>query len=969
MKDNLLAIVYNLYELEEGIFLPNAYVVKQEADGVLTHMVQKATLTTLPGLGLKPTSNEKNLLDLIEQLQPAALEKKYNASRKKPLALAALLEEEEIKKNLLGYIHRRLDQLLTEISRKQLPLTWDIERKVLVKNFLVKIHPNTIEPVLNFRRTPEGVHYRLRWSDGKKTKTFSSFNELHPITNHPAWIMADYQLYRIAHINGNMVKPFRQKDELFIPQNSTATYFRKFIVKVASQVDIQADGFEIEQHSNLLHARIEAVRHIFNDIWVLQIQMVYPNAYFDWRNQREKRTSLEILGEEIKIISIKRDKEAEDRQLALLQSFGLQNTEAGYFEPIEKTTDDPFYVINWLSNHKQKLNQAGFEVALPEWEGQTINLSVPQISLNPQQENDWFDIHGEVVIGNFTIPFLAIARYIKDNNRFYPLPNGEIFLIPLEWMHRYQALAQFARKGSEGLRLARSQYTLLEEIGLATLPTSENSAVDYIPPSTLKAELRPYQLEGVRWLIGHFHNQLGACLADDMGLGKTLQTIALLLYAKDQKPREGTGNTTQLDLFSNPGDFDFLQPLRALLIMPASLVYNWEREIRRFAPSLSIYNHTGPRRHTDARLLNRFDIILTTYQTALRDEKLLGQIEFEYIVLDESQQIKNRESKIFKSVSTLNARHKLSLSGTPIENALADLWSQMQFINPELLGSFPFFKQTFIGPIEKQNDETSKDRLRSLVQPYLLRRTKEEVAPDLPPLTTQLFYSEMTPEQKKRYEKEKSAARNLLLDHFQADNPQFRFQVLQSLTRLRQIANHPVLAQHDFEGESGKFTDVLEQWEVIRKSGHKVLIFSSFVQYLDLFRQNFEHQGLPYSWLTGDLDSKRRTAAIEKFESQATVQSFLISIKAGGAGLNLTAADYVFILDPWWNPATEQQAIARAHRIGQDKHVFAIKFIAKESIEEKILLLQEKKAQLAEDIIGETGKLAWSRDELAFLLA
>ena len=492
-----------------------------------------------------------------------------------------------------------------------------------------------------------------------------------------------------------------------------------------------------------------------------------------------------------------------------------------------------------------------------------------------------------------------------------------------------------------------------------------------MPGKKLKADLRPYQLEGVRWLIKLYRNGLGACLADDMGLGKTLQTISVLLYAKEQKAAApdpaATGN--QLDLFAtSAGDEEFLQALNALIVLPASLVFNWEAEIKKFAPTLSIYKHVGQRRYTDIRLLRRFDVILTTYQTALRDEELLGQMEFEYIILDESQQIKNRESKIFHSVHDLRGKHRVSLSGTPIENSLSDLWAQMQFINPDLLGNYSFFKREFITPIERHQVEDKKLRLRNLVAPYMLRRTKEEVAKDLPPLTTQVFYSEMTPEQKKLYEREKSAARNFLLENYDANSPQYRILVLQSLTKLRQLVNHPRLVSEEYTKESGKFNDILEQWDTIRRSNHKALFFSSFVQYLSLFREEFEQRKQQFSWLTGDLTANKRVEEIKKFEANPEVQSFLISIKSGGTGLNLTAADYVFILDPWWNPTTEQQAIARAHRIGQDKNVIAIKFITKDSIEEKILKLQDKKSKLAEDIIENVNRAEFSRGDIEFLL-
>ncbi|MEM8585301.1 MAG: DEAD/DEAH box helicase, partial [Bacteroidota bacterium] len=398
------------------------------------------------------------------------------------------------------------------------------------------------------------------------------------------------------------------------------------------------------------------------------------------------------------------------------------------------------------------------------------------------------------------------------------------------------------------------------------------------------------------------------------------------------------------------------------------LIYNWAAEIEKFAPSLNLVHHTGPSRQKDVRVLSRFDIILTTYQTANRDQELLRQVEFSYIVLDESQQIKNRQSKAFKALNSLNAAHRVSLSGTPIENSLSDLWSQMQFINPGLLRSYNFFKQEFILPIERKDDEAKKAQLRKLVQPYLLRRTKDEVAKDLPDLHLQHYLCDMTTEQRRRYEKEKSAARNALLKNYKAADGQYRMLVVRTLTRLRQLANHPALLSSEYAKGSGKFTEVMEQWEQVRKSGHKALFFSSFVTHLELFKAALEQSQQPYAWISGQVSAKDRAKEVERFQNDPEVQAFFISIKSGGTGLNLTAADYVFVLDPWWNPTTEQQAIARAHRIGRTERVIARKFISKDTIEEKILKLQAKKTQLAEDIIGKSGKLLLDEKELSFLL-
>jgi non-specific serine/threonine protein kinase len=966
-------VVYNLAEVAEGLFLPSAYIVNRDQEGFLAHIRQRAVKETIGHFKLELDDVRTRLFGLITSLQPKELEKKFSPPRKKEKKLGALLQEPEIQKALLAYVHRKLDEFLSLIVEYRLPLTWNVDKRVLVKDFVVQISDIVLEPDLWFKRTDEGVLYRLKL---RKDNEYLDIKkpDVVPITNYPAWLLVDDTLYRLAHVNGNMVKPFRQRDEVSIPKASVKPYFQKFILKVASQLDIEVEGFELISHNELLGCRIELGQGLFMSEPGLTLYMSYPTTEFLWRERKEKRTSLEINEEDIGIVQVRRDMEAEKVLLEKLEATGLQESADRQFFIPEGVERDWFALAQWLIAHRRQLEAAGFSVSPLQWEDKVVYLYPASLDLRAERAIDWFDIHGEVRIGEFQIPFYALVKNIRDGNRFYLLPNGTFFLIPQEWLEKYKSLAQFARKQGNQLQLNRSQFTLLSELGLAEQAADTVlEEVHFVPSPRLKATLRPYQLEGARWLVQLYHNGLGACLADDMGLGKTLQTIAALLFAKEHKPvpeeSPAEPGALQLGLFGGPaGDEHFLQPLHALIVLPASLVFNWESELKKFAPTLTIYRHVGQKRHRDPRLLNRFDIILTTYQTALRDEALLQELEYEYIVLDESQQIKNRESKIFHAINHLRGKHKISLSGTPIENSLSDLWAQMQVINPDLLGAFNFFRNEFITPIEKYQDEVKKARLRNLVAPYLLRRTKEEVARDLPPLSTQIFFSEMAPEQKKFYEREKSAARNYLLENFDASNPQYRLLLLRSLTRLRQLCNHPALANEEFLRESGKFTDVLEQWEVIRKSNHKVLFFSSFVKYLDLFRETFEQEGQAYSMLTGAMGAAEREREIRRFEEDPEVRAFLISIKAGGVGLNLTAADYVFILDPWWNPTTEQQAIARAHRIGQDKNVFAVKFITKDSIEEKILQLQERKSKLAEDILGNTRQANFSKGDIEYLL-
>jgi SNF2 family DNA or RNA helicase len=349
-------------------------------------------------------------------------------------------------------------------------------------------------------------------------------------------------------------------------------------------------------------------------------------------------------------------------------------------------------------------------------------------------------------------------------------------------------------------------------------------------------------------------------------------------------------------------------------------------------------------------LFANYDVVLTTYGITRLDIELFKHFFFHYIILDESQIIKNPSSKISRSVRTLKSKFRLVLSGTPIENSVVDLWSQMAFINPGLLGSQTFFSDYFAVPIDKKQDEDKAKKLLSMIKPFVLRRTKQQVASELPPKIEHLYYSDMSEEQEKIYEETKSYYRNELLKMITEQGVgRSQIQLLQGLNKLRQIANHPKMVDQEFDGESGKFSDIIHTLENILTKGNKVLIFSQFVKHLELFRQYFKKHHIPFSYLDGS--TMNRQDVVTEFKTNEDIQVFLISIKAGGVGLNLTEADYVFILDPWWNPAVEQQAIDRTHRIGQKNTVFIYKFITKNSVEEKILALQERKRRIADSLI------------------
>jgi SNF2 family DNA or RNA helicase len=440
--------------------------------------------------------------------------------------------------------------------------------------------------------------------------------------------------------------------------------------------------------------------------------------------------------------------------------------------------------------------------------------------------------------------------------------------------------------------------------------------------------------------------KFGGCLADDMGLGKTVQTLALLQSQKEAGIQQSS-----------------------LLVMPTSLVYNWEMEARKFTPQLKIFVYTGTHREKKLDQFEGYDLVLTSYGIIRIDTDLLKNYYFNYIILDESQAIKNPSSNIAKAVLQLNARHKLILTGTPLENSTLDLWSQMNFVNPGLLGSERFFKNEFLFPIEKKNDEQKMQRLYTIIKPFILRRHKSQVATELPEKVENIHYSKMAADQEKEYEEAKSYFRNKILEQMdEKGKPKSQLILLQGLTKLRQIANHPKMVNQEYEGGSGKLEDVLHKLETVASEHHKILVFSQFVKHLAIIKNCLEDMGLQYAYLDGS--TRDRKAQVDLFQQSKHIQVFLISLKAGGLGLNLTAADYVFILDPWWNPAIEAQAIDRAHRIGQERKVFTYKFITKNTVEEKILALQRNKKRLADELIAteESFVKSLSKEDILTLL-
>ncbi len=471
-----------------------------------------------------------------------------------------------------------------------------------------------------------------------------------------------------------------------------------------------------------------------------------------------------------------------------------------------------------------------------------------------------------------------------------------------------------------------------------------NSIHDNPPPlPELKATLRDYQIKGYSWLSYLMSNNLGGCLADDMGLGKTIQAISLLstIYPSESEP--------------------------SLVIMPKSLLYNWESEVKRFAPSIStVVYHGTSRKLKEGKKAN---LLLTTYATVRQDIEQLKEMNFAYIVLDESQNIKNTNSKISKAVMLLNSRWKLALSGTPVENNLGELYSFFRFLNPAMFGSAPDFQADYYDPIVKDGDEHALKDLKMKIYPFLLRRLKGEVLDDLPDKTEQIIYVDMSPEHKKLYEKRRQFYHEAIKMKVKSEGfGKSRFFLFQALNELRQLAGIPEIMS-DRGIVSPKKEVLLEYLREVIGNGHKVLLFANYLEALNIMEEALENENIGCLKMTGSTTKRERI--VDSFQNGNDYQVLLMTLKTGGVGLNLTAADYVFIFDPWWNAAVENQAVDRVHRIGQKNSVFSYKVITKDTIEEKILQLQQNKTELVSSLIDSDGDgiKSLSEDDIDFIFS
>ncbi|NPA68740.1 MAG: DEAD/DEAH box helicase, partial [Chlorobi bacterium] len=874
------------------------------------------------------------------------------------------LSKDDVEKRIRPFIEKQLITVIDKIKKSGTPLYFKKDKfSVLYPEDTVKINEEPAKTVFNIEKNENGTKYYLSVKHGGNiVNLFGKAGIV--LANEPCMLVLKNNLYFFDDIDGKKLLPFFDKKQLLIPAGSEKKWFEVFAVKAMKKYHVKPKGFTVTEIKEDFKARVSLEKDWKGEYAFL---MYFKYESGEYRYGLTAEPKLIFNEKDFSFVKVLRNKEKENEFAEKLKKAGLKEHDNGVFKIKyfgKNTEKQKHETILWLKDNKHFFEENDIKVE-QNFYGKKYFTEKTSLNLRSEISKDWFDIYGTVMFGSFEIPFTELKNNILNEIKEFILPDGSTALIPDEWFSKYSDLFMFGKAETEVLKVSKTHFTVLENVpaegidkdfkkNISKLSDYKNYKIEI--PENIKAELRPYQKEGFKIMSFWRDNYFGGCLADDMGLGKTLQTITLLQDTVNKRKKDKKNYTEkkdesniQLSLFAENNEDKKYVKKASLIVMPVSLIHNWKNEINKFAPELKVLSYRGAGRQKYISKFDDYDIILAGYASVRNDIEQISEYEFLYVVLDESQFVKNPESKTYKAVTDLQSEYKLILTGTPVENSLSDLWAQMNFINEGMLGDKTFFRHTFLKPIEKDKDELSERKLQKITAPFILRRTKDEVAKDLPPLSEQIILCVPDEEQKRIYEEEKSKIRNTVFELMETgERKSLAMHVLSALTRLRQIANHPVLADSGYQGKSGKFEEVVRNAENVIAEGHKVLIFSSFVKHLELFADYFKKKNIRYSMLTGQ--TKKREKVISGFRNDIDNKIFLISVKAGGTGLNLIEADYVFILDPWWNPAAEKQAVNRAHRIGQDKNVMVYKYISEDTVEEKILRLQQKKSDLAKII-------------------
>ncbi|UCF65478.1 MAG: DEAD/DEAH box helicase [bacterium] len=757
------------------------------------------------------------------------------------------------------------------------------------------------------------------------------------LTSNPIYILNNRILYRVDSTMPATfwINFFRLQQKIRIPLDEIKDFINSFVSKILPALDWNS----LEEHLKVYEFPLKQSHLYLSERagqFSLDIKFQYNN--FEFQAQPPVRKSL--ASQDKFLFIVKREFEKEKKLRQLLHDYGVLYIQHRW------QIDPQYTTLEWMRTQMPLLREKGINI-LGEEKLRRFRFQAgqPKLKVNIKSHKNSFILYYDLSLNGQKLQVDHLSGLLKVNKEYLKLPNNlNIYMgddLKQRTLRFLELIGQESSYGSE--RFLTAAFPLVEALeNLADEVTVDgnyrswkdkyqnfNNLESVKLLNGFKGRLRDYQKVGVDWLYFLNQFQFGGILADDMGLGKTIQVIALLSHLK------------QIRSLDRP----------ILIVVPLTVLFNWKNEFKRFAPKLQVLSYQGQKSDRDLlyQKFSQFDVILVSYGILLQDQKKLSQVDWGYIILDESQKIKNPQTKTYQAVLKLKTAYRLCLTGTPLENSLQDLWAQFNFLNPGMFGSLRKFEERFLNNGESNQD--TQPLLRRIIQPFILRRRKSEVLEELPERSDIVQYIEMTPEQSKIYEEWLGYFRDQIFEQINNLGIQkSKIKILEALTYLRQLACHPAILQNSVSlRESGKMVLLEEMLEELIEEGHKILVFSQFVRFLKLTGQLLDQNNWTYEYMDGS--TRKREQIIKNFQTNPAVNIFLISLKTGGLGLNLTAADYVIHLDPWWNPAVEQQASDRAHRIGQTNRVFVYKYIVRDSVEEKILQLQQKKLTLSENLI------------------
>ena len=773
------------------------------------------------------------------------------------------------------------------------------------------------------------------------------------ILNNTAYDITDFNRYQFLLSGGNeyFILSFKDFQTLeWLQQNKPVQYqhsatelAQHILARLEEDYKVNRNGLFEQSMIEVLPVNRVMLSEISGSFLVLTPQWMYEGFLVEgpWKETYEITKAGEAY-------VVKRNKEEEHRFNKLLEGLHpnfVKQLNGYYYLSFAEAQKKQWFLKAYHLLLEQNIQVVGMDMLQHFRYSSNKAVTLTDIKEN---ENNTLTVKFSLHFGKEKVVLTDLQKMLLAGQRAILLKDGSLGILGDEWMQQYSAIIKHGK-------IAKDEITIPKGMALIEEKSTDDTQVlksvikkdwwqrwqqwqhtdieTYPIPGGVEATLRPYQHKGFEWMVLLAEAGAGACLADDMGLGKTLQTICLLVHQLKKYPDQ-----------------------KHLIICPSSLLYNWEQELTKFAPSLASTVYHGPHRSFEAMRDGNEQVVITTYGTMRADIDKIAAIPFGVAVIDESHNIKNPSALITRAVNQLTAATRIALSGTPVMNNTFDLYAQLSFLIPGMFGSRDFFKREYADAIDREHDEDKIKALQKITAPFILRRTKEQVATDLPEKIESTLWCEMGNDQKMAYESIKENVRNsIFLDIKEKGLNSGKLSVINGMLKLRQVCNSGELVKEEdlFCYDSIKTDILVEELKNIIPN-HKALVFSQFTGMLDLLEISFNKNKIPFCRLDGTTPIPKRQELVNSFQQDDAVEKvFLISLKAGNAGLNLTAADYVFLFDPWWNTAVQQQAIDRTHRIGQTKNVFAYKMICKGTIEEKIMQLQQRKKKLAEELIGE----------------